>query len=172
MNRIQKEELIKSLKEKLEGKNFALAAYQGLDVINMEDLRKKLRAESYEFKVVKNTLLNIALKDLGIEDCESYLNDTTAIAVQNGDSFKGLKVLADFMKDNESFKIKAGRIYGQTVDAVGVQKIAALPSKEVLIAELLARLQAPVSKLAYALKFPLNQIVFALNAIKESKDSK
>ena len=75
----------------------------------------------------------------------------------------------DFTKDNESFKIKAGRIEGQTVNSEGVKKIASLPSKDVLIAKLLSYLQAPASKLVYSLKFPFNQLVFALNAVKESK---
>jgi large subunit ribosomal protein L10 len=172
MNRTEKQTEVKNLREKIEGKNFLLANYQGLTVGELQDLRTKLRKVSSEFKVVKNRLLNIVLKDLKLDGFQSHLKNTTGVCVQPKDSLDGIKILADFAKTNEKFSIKAGAIDGKFVNESDLTRIAKLPSKQVLVSMLLTRMNAPMSKFVYALQFPINKLVFAIEAIKREKEKK
>ena len=170
MKRSEKHELVAQVKENVAENNFIIAEYKGLTVNEMEELRNKLRDVSCDIKVVKNRLLNIVFKELNIEGFYAYLNDSTILAVQKNDSFDGIKVLTDFAKEHEKLNVKVARIDSRQVDSAGVKKIAELPSKEVLVAQLLAQLKSPITRFVYALKDPMNKLVYALEAIKNTKE--
>jgi large subunit ribosomal protein L10 len=171
MNRTEKQGLVSNLKERLDSKNFVLAGFNGLTVVEMEELRSNLRGVNCSANVVKNRLLSIALKELNLEGYDEFLKDTTLLAIQNEEgSFEALKLLKKFAEDNDKFFIKSGQIEGNAVTSDEISTIAGLPSKEVLVAQLLSRLNAPISKLVYALNGPISNLVFVLEAIKNNKE--
>ena len=151
-------------------KNFVLAGFNGLTVAEMDDLRGKLRAVNCSANVVKNRLLSLALKELNLEGHDEFLKDTTLLAIQNEEgSFEAIKLLKKFAEDNDKFFIKSGQIEGSNVSIDQINKVADLPSREVLLAQLLSRLNAPISNFVYALNGPISNLVFALEAIKNNK---
>ncbi len=105
---------------------------------------KQLR-ETGEYKVVKNTLLKLALKDAGIEGLDSVLEGTTAIALSKDDYTGSAKALCDFADKSKTFEIKAGFVDGKVIDVEAVKSLAKLPSKEVLVAQALSGLNAPIT---------------------------
>jgi large subunit ribosomal protein L10 len=170
MDKISKKELVESLKNNISDNNFVLSGFNGLTVSEMEILRNKLRLLHCSSNVVKNRLLFIALKELGINGLEQYLADKTILAIQNDKSLAGLKEIAEFAKKNEKFFIKAGFMDGRVFIGDDMTKIANLPSKEVLISKLLAQMNAPISKFVYVLNNPISKLVYALEAIKNKKN--
>src|SRR5574344_255899 len=171
MNKLEKKEVVDKLKEKIGNSNFVLSGFKGLTVSDIEGMRNKLRTLSYSSNVAKNRILLIALKELGITGFDEYLKDTTILTIQKDtNSFEGFKVLSDFAKTNDKFFIKGGFVEGKVINSIDVDKIASLPSREVLISRLLAQMNAPISKLVYALNNPISKFVYALDAIKNKKN--
>ena len=171
MDKNLKKELISKIKENITNNNFVLSGFKGLSVAELEDLRNKLRQFDFSANVVKNRLLLIALKDLGITGFDDCLKDTTILTIQKQTStFDGFKVLSDFAKDNEKFFLKGGFVDGKMTTVEDISKIASLPSREVLLAKLLAGMQNPVSKLVMTLNNPIQKLVYVLSAIKNKNN--
>lgn len=171
MNKLEKQELIETLKQRVNNKNFILSGFRGLTVFEIEEVRNKLRGANCATNVIKNRLLLLALKELNIGGFEDSLTDATMLTVLNEpNSFQGLKIIADYVKVNEKMFIKAGYVEGKKVDQKGIVSIANLPSREVLIAKLLAQLQSPISKFVFTLNNPLAKLVYALIAIKNKRN--
>lgn len=142
-------ELIEKLKSAQAG---VLVDYRGLTVDQDTKLRNKLREAGVEYKVMKNTLIRFASKEVGLEELSSVLEGPTSIAMSDSDSVAPAKVLADFAKENEALEIKGGFLDGAVISLDEVKKLAATPSKEVLIAKLLGSLNSPISALARTLQ--------------------
>ena len=160
-NRQIKEAKVAEIKEKLEkAQGVVLASYQGLTVEEDTMLRKRLREAGVEYKVYKNTLVTLAANELGLGDLVQYLEGPVSIAFGYEDATAPARVLHNFGKDHKKLELKAGIVDGIVYDKAGVEKLATIPSKEVLIAKLLGSFKAPLSNLAYL-----------LNAIKEKKES-
>ena len=160
-NRQIKEAKVAEIREKLEkAQAIVLADYQGLTVEEDTALRKTLREAGVEYKVYKNNLVTLAAKELGIEGLDSYLEGPVSIAFGYEDATAPARVLHAFAKDHKKLELKAGMVDGTVYDKAQVEKLATIPSKEVLIAKLLGSFKAPLSNLAYL-----------LNAIKEKKES-
>ncbi|MDU3324226.1 MAG: 50S ribosomal protein L10, partial [Escherichia coli] len=113
-----------------------------------------------EYKVYKNNLVTLAAKELGIEGLDSYLEGPVSIAFGYEDATAPARVLHTFAKDHKKLELKAGMVEGTLYNKEEVEKLATIPSKEVLIAKLLGSFKAPLSNVAYL-----------LNAIKEKKES-
>ena len=147
--------------------------YKGITVDDDTKLRKSLREAGCKYQVVKTTLLSRALKDAGIEGLDSVLEGTTAIAMSESDYAAGAKILSEYAeaaaKANKKFKVKAGFIDGEAVDAAGVDALAKLPSKEVLIAQVLGGFNAPIQGFANVLSGTIRGLAIALDAIREQK---
>ncbi len=155
----QKKAVVSGLTEKVKAaQSIVLADYRGLTVEQDTALRNALRAAGVEYKVVKNTLTSLAMKENGLEGLDPYLNGPTAMAISTTDALAPAKVLAEFSKKFEKLEIKAGVVEGKVVDVNVIKTLAELPSREVLIARLLGSLNAPMTRLAVA-----------LNAIAEQK---
>lgn len=148
-----------------------LVNYSGITVENDTKLRKQLREAGCEYRVVKNTLLSRAFKDAGIDGMEEHLKGTTAIAYSEGGYTEAPKILSDYAKGSDSFKVKAGFIDGDTVDADSIDRLAKLPSKEVLIAQVLGGFNAPIQGFANVLNGTMRGLVVALNAIAEKQSA-
>ena len=146
-----------------------VVSYKGITVEDDTKLRKSLREAGCKYQVVKNTLLSRALKDAGIEGLDHVLEGTTAIALSESDYAAGAKILTNYAKESETFKVKAGFIDGVAVDAAAVSNLADMPSKEVLIAQVLGGFNAPIQGLANVLSGSIRGLAVALNAICEQK---
>ena len=160
-------ELAESLKSACTG---VIVDYKGISVADDTKLRKELREAGCEYKVVKNTLLKLALQEAGINGLENVLEGTTAIAVSKEDYVAGAKILCGFAdKSKEIFNVKAGFVDGNVVDAKAVKELAELPPKEVLVAKALGGLNAPITGFVTVLNGTMKGLVVALNAIAEKK---
>ena len=148
-NRQLKEAKVAEIKEKLEkAQAVVLAKYQGLTVEEDTLLRKNLREAGIEYKVYKNTLVTLAVKELGIEGFDEYLEGPVSIAFGYDDVTAPARILNDFAKDHKALELKAGIVDGELYDAAKMQQLATIPSKEVLIAKLLGSIKSPISSFA------------------------
>ncbi|MDY3828436.1 MAG: 50S ribosomal protein L10 [Clostridium sp.] len=160
-NREIKEAKVAEIKEKLEkAQTVVLASYQGLTVEEDTQLRKNLREAGIEYKVYKNTLVTRAAKELGIEGISEYLNGPVSMAFGYEDVTAPARILNDFAKDHKKLELKAGLVEGEIYDKAKLEKLASIPSKEVLIAKLLGSIKSPLSNFAYL-----------LSAIKDKKEA-
>lgn len=149
----EKKAVVAELSEKM--KNAAagvLVDYKGITVEDDTKLRAELRKNNVEYAVVKNTLTRFAAKEAGYEELSPILNGTTALAISMDDSIMPAKLIGAFAKKNKNFEIKAGFIDGKVVDVDTVQRLADLPSKEILLAMVLGTMSAPIASLARAIK--------------------
>lgn len=151
-NRQLKQAKVQEIKEKLEkAEAVVLSSYQGLNVEEDTELRKKLREAGVEYKVYKNTLVTLAAKELGIDGIVNYLEGPISIAISYDDATAPARILNDFAKTHKKLELKAGIVQGTVYDQAKVQELATIPPKEVLIAKLLGSLKAPMSNLVYLL---------------------
>ena len=126
--------------------------YRGLTVEEDTQLRNKFREAGVEYKVVKNTLVARATKEVGFEALEPILNGPTALAISMTDEVAPAKVIADFAKSHEQLEIKGGFLDGKVLALEEVKQLAATPNRETLLAKLLGSLNAPISNLARTLQ--------------------
>ena len=129
-----------------------LVDYRGLTVEEDTALRKELREAGVTYKVYKNTLMNFAFKGTDFESLAPYLNGPSAIAVSTSDATAPARVIAEFAKKAKNLEIKAGVVEGDCYDAKGMEAIASIPSRDVLISKLLGSLQSPITNFARVIK--------------------
>ncbi len=168
--RPEKAAAVAELKAKFsESKSVVLADYRGLNVAQATKLRRKLRENGVDLKVVKNTLAAIAAKEAGIEGLDPILVGPIAIAFSQ-DAVAPAKHLNDFAKDNKQIDIKGGVLEGKVIDLAMVKALADLPSREVLLAQVLGGMQAPLYGLGYALSGTLRSFANAVDALRRKKE--
>jgi len=147
-----KKQLVEEIKGKLQAaKSVVFVDYAGLNVAEADKLRKDFRQKQAEYKVYKNRLLLRALEELGISGTDAHLNGTTSVAFCYEDEVTAAKLIADTIKATKKMSVKFGLLNGVVVDSKYVQTLSQLPTKEVLIAQLLSVLNGPMSALARAL---------------------
>lgn len=125
-----------------------LVDYRGLNVAEDTELRAKLREENVKYFVIKNTLLRLAAKEVGLEALEDALHGPTAIAVSSEDAVAPAKVIADFAKKNDKIEIKTGFMDGAIMTLDEIKTLAATPNMDTLIAKMMGSLNSPISSLA------------------------
>ena len=135
-----------------DAQSVVLVDYRGLTVEEDTALRKQLREAGVNYKVYKNTLMNFAFKGTDFESLAPYLNGPSAIAVSTEDATAPARVIAEFAKKAKNLEIKAGVVEGDLYDAKGMQAIADIPSRDVLISRLLGSLQSPITNFARVIK--------------------
>lgn len=168
----QKQQVVSELSEKLKSAvSGVLVDYKGITVEQDTKLRAELRKAGVYYAVKKNSIISLAAKQVGLEELESALSGTTAIAVSDSDLTAPAKILAKFAEDNKNFTIKAGFIEGKAASAEEIGALAKLPSKEVLVAKFLGSMNAPISGFVNVLNGNLRGLVVALNAIAEKKSA-
>lgn len=156
---------VEQIRERLQNSDVAiLAAYQGLTVAEVGELREQLRAADVQYTVFKNTLINVAAQELEIEGLDSYLRGTTAIATSDNPATSA-KILMDFSKEHEHLQIKSGILGKRVIDAAGVEALVDMPSKQELIARAINGIKAPLSGLVNVLHqgSPLTGLVNVLS---------
>ena len=131
-----------------EAKSVVLVDYRGLTVEQDTELRRQLRKAGVAYKVYKNTMMNFAFKGTDFEQLAPYLNGPSAMAYSTEDATAPARVIAEFAKKAPKLEIKAGVVEGTAYDAKGMQVIAEIPSREVLISRLLGSMQSPITNFA------------------------
>ena len=148
-----KKTVVAQIKEKFEkAQTVVLVDYRGLTVAEDTELRAQLRAAGVEYQVLKNTMINLATKDMGFDGMTKYLEGPTAVAFGMTDMIAPAKILSEFSKAKKKMAIKCGVCDGAFLDANGVQALANLPSKEVLIAKIMGSMMSSVSKFVYCVE--------------------
>lgn len=170
MKRPEKEQLVGELKEKLGGaKALYYTDFTGLNVKSMTELRRRLRKANVEYVVIKNTLALRAVNESGL--VSQKLKGPTGLVVAQ-DAVAAAKVLSDFAKENDKRPaVKGGVFDGRALDAAQVAKLASMPSREQMLAELGASMQAPIAGIAIAMNSLLSMFAGAVDALKTQRES-
>lgn len=165
-----KSENVEEIKEKIQkAQSVVLVDYRGLNVEQLTELRSKYREAGVDYKVYKNTMMRFAFKDSGLEEFNQYLKGPSAIAFGYDDPVNAAKITSEFVKDNEKLEIKAGIVDGKIIDIEGVNNLAKLPSREVLVAQVLGGFNSPIQGFANVLQGTIRSLATVLNAIAEEK---
>jgi large subunit ribosomal protein L10 len=172
LNKESKQQVVAEMREKLQrAKAVFLADFRGMNVGKATDLRNELRKAAVEYKVVKNTLLELASRETDKESLSPHYVGPTAVALSYDDPVAAAKVLSRFAKEQQAtFKLKAGVLSGKVISVADIQALADLPSREVLLAKLLATMQAPTTNFVGVLAAVPGSFVRLLNAIKTQKE--
>jgi large subunit ribosomal protein L10 len=149
MPRPEKVQAVADIKERMEGAQAVfLAEYAGLSVQEQQTLRRELRANGAEFKVVKMTLARLAAADLGIDDLDELLLGPTGLTFANGDPVSAAKVMRDFAKGHEVLVIKGGLLGREFLTPERIAHLADIEPREVLLARIAGAFEAPMAKMA------------------------
>ena len=137
----------------------------------MTELRKEFRENGVHYKVYKNTLMQIAARQLNMEDLIPYLKGQTAVAFGTEDPVAPAKILAKNMEKLNKMEFKVGLVDGKVIDVDEIKTLAELPSREELLARMLRGMNAPLSGLVTVLSGTIRSLVNTLNAVKEKKEA-
>lgn len=171
MARPEKEQLVEELCQRLSDNQIAiLTEYTGLNVQAMTDLRNQCRKASVDYRIFKNSLARIAIKKSGFDDVLELVEGPTGYAFSN-DAVTAAKVLADFSKANPNMKVKCAVLNGKLVNASGIQAIASLPPREVLLAMLFGQMKAPITGLVNVLSGPIRKLVYAIEDLRKKREA-
>jgi large subunit ribosomal protein L10 len=166
----EKQQLVNALRDQLtKAVSGVLVDYKGITVAQDTKLRKELREAGISYSVRKNSVIKLAAGDAGLKELEGVLSGTTAIATSDNDLVAPAKILSKFAEGNEKFTIKAGFIEGKVVSSDQITVLAKLPAKEVLVAQVLGGLNAPITGFVNVLNANLRGLVVAHNAIEDKK---
>src|SRR5262245_40112190 len=170
MKKPEKDKLVADLKAKLNGaKALYYTDFSGLNVKRMTDLRRRLRRANVEYVVIKETLALRAVNEAGLVGTK--LKGQTGLVIAK-DAVVAAKVLADFAKENDQRpSVKGGLLEGKALDVAQVKKLATMPSREQMLAELGAGFQAPMAAFVGALSGMFYMMVGALEALKQQRES-
>ena len=150
----QKKQLVAELTERLNKScTGLLVSYEGISVADDTKLRKELREAGVEYTVIKNTLLTRAFAETGLSDLDQHLSGTTAIATSDDDYVAAAKILCGFAdKSKTGFAVKGGYMDGQVISMDKITELSKLPSREILLANVLGAFQAPIASFARAIQ--------------------
>ena len=171
MDRAQKEKVVDELGQIFESSGVVVVAhYAGLTVAEMQDLRARMREQGGSVRVAKNKLAKIALEGKPVSSIASLLTGMTVL-VFSEDPVAAAKVADKYAKDNDKFVVLGGAMGGTALDPAGVKAVASLPSREELIASVVACIGAPGSSIAGAIGAPASNIAGILSTIEERREA-
>lgn len=140
---------VEEIKAKIQAaKSVVLIDYKGLTVAEDTAFRKELRENGVDYAVLKNRLVKIAFNELGYTQFDEALNGPTAVAFSDKDAVAPAKYIYKNISALKKMSAKCGMVEGEFMDETGLQKIAAIPSREILLSKMLGSMQAPITKLA------------------------
>ena len=167
MDRAQKEAVVEELGQIFSDSGVVVVAhYTGLTVAEMTDFRRRMKAAGGAVRVAKNRLAKIALEGTPSASIAEYLEGQTVIAYSE-DPVAAAKVVEDFVKDNEKLVVLGGAMGENALDRAGLKAVAAMPSREELIASIVGCIAAPASNIAGAIGAPASNIASILSTIEE-----
>lgn len=164
MDRSQKEELVSQMRERLQTASSIIITNQvGLTVSEVTDLRRRMREAGAEFKVMKNTLAQLAVKGTDAEVLTPFLQGPMAIAYSS-DPVSAAKVIAKFANDNKKLTVIGGCLDGKVLTESAVKALASLPSLDELRSKIIGVICAPATKLAVLTKEPASRVARVIGA--------
>ncbi|MFQ5769280.1 MAG: 50S ribosomal protein L10 [bacterium] len=155
-----------------EAKSVFLTDFSGLNVQEINTLRRSFNEASVQFQVVKNTLARLSVKSAGRGELLDFLEGPTALAFGMDDPAAPARVIKEFSKIKDAVKIKACLFDGELISADRTNDIANLPTKEVLLARLMSGINSPLSNLVFSLNGVFNKLVLVLDAVRKQKEAK
>lgn len=165
-----KVELVAKLREMVEESvGLYLTQYQGLNVRDIDELRRQVGKTGAAMIVSKNRLMKLALQGTRAEGLAEYLTGPNAAIFCTGDPVAPAKALQDFAKTHDVVTWRGGYLDGQIIDAAGMMKVATLPSREELLASVVGAISAPVSGLVGTLNGLLSDLVYTLQSVADQK---
>jgi len=165
-----KEALVGEIKERFDASEAVIMIdYRGLTVKQMQTLRTQVRAVGGDIKIYKNSLTEIAVRELALPSMDAFLEGPTAFVFIADDAVAPAKALTAFAKENQALELKGGYVQNRIVDSAGVKAIAALPSREELIAKLLGTMLNPLTGTVRVLSGPARAFVTVVDAIAKEK---
>lgn len=168
--KIQKQEIVEELVEKLSRNTIAFFTdFRGISVTDSNILRRDLRKENTEYTVAKKTLFDRALAKNGVAFTSKKLEGEIGVALAFGDQVGPAKALVAFAKKHETFKILVALLAGRVLSAKEVLALAKLPSREILLAQMLGAMQGPIKGLAVVLQANMRNLTVVLNNVKKQK---
>ena len=171
MKRTEKEGFVQEFRENLkESPAFFLTDFTGLDVKSMTVLREELRKSGSEYLVVKNRLVRLALQDTDFPDISEWLNGPTGVVIGHTGPVEAAKAVADFAKGHDNRPVfKVAVLDNALLDPSQIDRLAKLPSREVLLAQLAGAFEAPMAALAGALEAKIQEMSGLLEALREKQ---
>ena len=167
-----KRETVAELRQELSrNPTLIVSEYRGLSVTELAEVRRSLRKQNVTYRVVKNRLMRIAANDAGVEALSPLLKGPSAIAFGSGDESVVAKAVLDATKPYKVIKLKGAILGSRAIDVDGLIRLAALPSRDVLLAQLAGVLAAPMANMAGLLAAPLRDIAGGLAALIEQRGS-
>lgn len=167
----EKQSIVEDLKDRFaKSKVVIVTDYKGLDVTSMNNLRRQLREADCEYRVVKNTLLKRASEETDIAVIKDTFTGPNAVTFSYEDPVAPAKVLTEFAKSNDKLEIRVGVMDGKMLDANAIQTLSALPSREVLLSQLLFAMNGVPGGFVRTLNNILGQMLNVLMAIKDQKE--
>ena len=175
---VKKEKLGKVCKEKMvdellaefkERPNFIITSYMGSSTADLEFLRKNLKKNSSNYVVVKNSILKVVFEKLKLNDEVAKIDSGLGISLSDEDIVATCKTLVTFAKDHDKFKIKGAIVDGKSLPQDRIKVLAALPPKNVLLAQVVGGIKAPITGFVNTLSGLLRKFVYCVDAIKTSK---
>ena len=166
----EKQNIVKDLQDRFSrSKVVIITDYKGLDVTTINDLRKLLREAQCEYQVVKNTLLIRASEQTDISLIKDSFKGPNAVALSYDDPVAPAKILTEFTNRNGKLEIKVGAMNGRVLDTSAIKALAALPSREVLLGQLLSAFNGVPGAFVRALNNIPQRVLNVLQAINEKK---
>jgi len=167
----EKKKIVEELREKfLKTKVLIVSDYKGLQVESLNSLRRKLRDAGIEFQVVKNTLLRRASQETDVALIQDAFKGPSAIALSYDDPVAPAKVLTQFAKENQKLEPRIGVMGGKVIDLNGIKALANLPSREVLLSQLLSVMNAVPTSFVRVLSAVPSGMLNVLQALKAKKE--
>jgi len=175
LTRVQKEGEVAELRDRFaRATSVFVAEYRGLSVAAVDALRAKMRAagaDAFEYRVAKNTLLRKAAAGSSGEALAAHFRGPTAVAFSFGDPAKLAKILVDYAKEREHFKMRGAVVEGQALDLAEISQLATLPSLDELRGRLVGLLQAPAGQLARLVAAPAGQLARVVEARRKQLEA-
>ncbi|PKK39643.1 LSU ribosomal protein L10p (P0) [Clostridiaceae bacterium JG1575] len=169
--REQKEQVVSEIKELINAsKSLVVVNYQGINVEDDTALRKTMRENNVQYKVLKNTMVELAMADRDAEAFKAFLDGPNAFAFGE-DEVTAAKLIKTFMTEKKKLEIKGGFVDGHVYGADEIKALADMPSKEELIAKLLGSMQNPISKVVRVLHAlsPSTKFTYMVKALADQK---
>jgi large subunit ribosomal protein L10 len=166
----QKEQILRDTGERIRDVGgLFLADFSGMSVEKISLLRKKCREQQVQFKVIKNTLLKRAFNERGITELDPFLNGPTGLVFHPVDAVTPAKILVDFAKEHERPRVKAAVIDGRLVEDAEIKQLASLPSREVLLQQVLGTVIAPMTQFLAAVDAALRTPALMVDALERER---
>lgn len=150
-------------------RNFVIVSCKGVNALEAVELRERLRNNGVMFRVVKNSLIIIAFKEIGISELNEYVNGPCAVAANTNDCVELAKALADCERELENFKINGGYLDGRQVSSDEIVELSKIPDRSVVNAQILAGICSPMVGMVNVLNGVLRNLLVCLKEIRDKK---